>query len=111
MKIPAGIDNGARLRMSREGEAGERGAPPGDLESRRLGQPPMEGDGGCLLRFLGCGLVWGADGSTWAAIVKKHFAGAEWGTERREEESQSDFPSESPAPPSRSVRVEISHLG
>jgi len=31
VKIPAGIDNGARLRMSGEGEAGERGAPSGDL--------------------------------------------------------------------------------
>ncbi|CAD7768605.1 Chaperone protein DnaJ [Candidatus Methanoperedenaceae archaeon GB37] len=31
VKIPAGIDDGARLRMSGEGEAGERGAPPGDL--------------------------------------------------------------------------------
>ncbi len=31
VKIPPGVDNGARLRMSGEGEAGERGAPPGDL--------------------------------------------------------------------------------
>jgi molecular chaperone DnaJ len=31
VKIPAGIDSGARLRIAGEGEAGERGAPPGDL--------------------------------------------------------------------------------
>jgi len=29
--IPAGVDTGARLRVTGEGEAGERGAPPGDL--------------------------------------------------------------------------------
>ncbi len=31
IKIPAGIDDGARLRSSRNGEAGLRGGPPGDL--------------------------------------------------------------------------------
>lgn len=31
VKIPAGIDNGQRLRVSGEGESGERGGPPGDL--------------------------------------------------------------------------------
>ncbi len=31
IKIPPGIDNGARLRIAGEGEAGEAGAPPGDL--------------------------------------------------------------------------------
>jgi molecular chaperone DnaJ len=31
LKIPAGIDNGARLRSTRNGEAGIRGGPPGDL--------------------------------------------------------------------------------
>ena len=29
--IPAGVDTGSRLRITSEGEAGERGAPPGDL--------------------------------------------------------------------------------
>jgi len=31
VKVPAGVDTGHRLRMAREGEAGERGGPPGDL--------------------------------------------------------------------------------
>jgi molecular chaperone DnaJ len=29
--IPAGVDNGTRLRVSKEGDAGQRGGPPGDL--------------------------------------------------------------------------------
>jgi molecular chaperone DnaJ len=31
LKIPAGVDNGSRLRVQNEGEAGGRGGPPGDL--------------------------------------------------------------------------------
>ena len=31
MKIPAGVDNGFRIRVAGEGEAGLRGGPPGDL--------------------------------------------------------------------------------
>lgn len=31
IKVPAGVDNGMRLRMSGYGDAGEGGAPPGDL--------------------------------------------------------------------------------
>jgi len=31
IKVPAGVDNGARLRVANEGEAGAKGGPPGDL--------------------------------------------------------------------------------
>jgi len=31
INIPAGVDNGTRLRVSGEGDAGQRGGPPGDL--------------------------------------------------------------------------------
>lgn len=31
ISIPAGVDNGTRLRVSGEGDAGQRGGPPGDL--------------------------------------------------------------------------------
>ena len=31
INIPAGVDNGTRLRMAGEGEAGENGGPSGDL--------------------------------------------------------------------------------
>ena len=31
VKVPAGVDNGDRIRLSGEGEAGVRGGPPGDL--------------------------------------------------------------------------------
>ena len=31
VKIPAGIDDGSQIRLVSEGEAGQRGAPPGDL--------------------------------------------------------------------------------
>ncbi|NIP75640.1 MAG: molecular chaperone DnaJ, partial [Xanthomonadales bacterium] len=31
VKVPAGVDVGDRIRLSGEGEAGQRGGPPGDL--------------------------------------------------------------------------------
>ncbi|MFM7365571.1 MAG: molecular chaperone DnaJ [Cuspidothrix sp.] len=31
INVPAGVDNGTRLRVSQEGDAGQRGGPPGDL--------------------------------------------------------------------------------
>lgn len=31
IKVPAGVDNGSRLRVSNEGDPGEKGGPPGDL--------------------------------------------------------------------------------
>jgi molecular chaperone DnaJ len=31
VKVPAGVDGGSRIRLSREGEAGRNGGPPGDL--------------------------------------------------------------------------------
>jgi molecular chaperone DnaJ len=40
--VPAGVDNGDRIRLSGEGEMGERGAPPGDLYVQmRVKQHPI----------------------------------------------------------------------
>ncbi len=52
--IPAGVDNGTRLRVSNEGEGGFRGGPPGDLyvEIRVREEPPYERHGQDILAPL-----------------------------------------------------------
>lgn len=47
VKVPAGVDNGDRIRLSGEGEAGRNGGPPGDLyvEVRVREHPIFERDG------------------------------------------------------------------
>lgn len=47
VRIPAGVDNGDRIRLAGEGEAGPAGAPPGDLyvEVRVRPHPIFERDG------------------------------------------------------------------
>ncbi len=47
VKIPAGVDNGDRIRLAGEGEAGPAGTPPGDLyvEVRVRSHPIFERDG------------------------------------------------------------------
>jgi molecular chaperone DnaJ len=51
VKIPAGIEDQTRIRLSGEGEAGEQGAPPGDLycDVRVAGHPLFQRDGSDLL--------------------------------------------------------------
>src|SRR5690606_17007246 len=39
VKIPAGVDTGDRIRLSREGEQGRNGGPPGDLYVDIIVQP------------------------------------------------------------------------
>lgn len=39
VKVPAGVDNGDRIRLSGEGEAGEHGGPPGDLYVQMIVKP------------------------------------------------------------------------
>lgn len=50
VKIPAGVDNGDRIRLSGEGEAGRNGGPPGDLyvEVHVREHPIFERDGSHL---------------------------------------------------------------
>jgi molecular chaperone DnaJ len=50
VKVPAGVDNGDRIRVAGEGEAGRNGGPPGDLyvEIRVREHPIFERDGSHL---------------------------------------------------------------
>ena len=50
VKVPAGVDNGDRIRLAGEGEAGRNGGPPGDLyvEIRVREHPIFERDGSHL---------------------------------------------------------------
>lgn len=54
VSVPAGVDNGTQLRMTGEGEAGERGGPPGDLyiDLRVKPDPRFERDGANLYSEL-----------------------------------------------------------
>ncbi|MBI3187542.1 MAG: molecular chaperone DnaJ, partial [Gammaproteobacteria bacterium] len=51
VKVPPGVDNGDRIRLSGEGEAGENGGPPGDLyvQIHVKPHPIFERDGSNLL--------------------------------------------------------------
>ncbi len=51
VKVPPGVDNGDRIRLSGEGEAGENGGPPGDLyvQIHVKPHPIFERDGSHLL--------------------------------------------------------------
>jgi molecular chaperone DnaJ len=51
VKVPPGVDNGDRIRLSGEGEAGENGGPPGDLyvQIHVRPHPIFERDGANLL--------------------------------------------------------------
>ncbi|MCC5793308.1 MAG: molecular chaperone DnaJ [Chromatiales bacterium] len=51
VKVPPGVDNGDRIRLSGEGEAGQNGGPPGDLyvEIRIRDHPIFEREGANLL--------------------------------------------------------------
>ena len=68
VKIPAGVDTGARLRLSGEGEHGRRGGPPGDLYVVLQVRPHM--------RFR-------RDGSTVLSRVTISYPQAVLGTTRR----------------------------
>ena len=50
VKVPAGVDNGDRIRLSGEGEAGQNGGPPGDLyvDIRVRQHPIFQRDGADL---------------------------------------------------------------
>jgi len=66
VKVPAGVDNGDRIRLSGEGEAGQNGGPPGDLyvDIRVTGHPIFERDGADLSCTVPIAFVTAALGGT-----------------------------------------------
>jgi molecular chaperone DnaJ len=66
IKIPAGVDNGDRVRLSGEGEAGRNGGPPGDLyvEVHVREHPIFERDGAHLSCEVPVSLVCAAVGGS-----------------------------------------------
>jgi len=66
VKVPAGVDEGTRIRLAQEGEAGPRGAPPGDLY---------------IFIHMKPHAVWKRDGTTLFAQVPVSFVTASLGGE------------------------------
>ena len=66
VKVPQGVDNGDRIRLSGEGEAGRNGGPPGDLyvEIRVREHPIFERDGSHLSCEVPVSFVTAALGGT-----------------------------------------------
>jgi len=66
VKVPPGVDNGDRIRLGGEGEAGQNGGPPGDLyvDIRVTGHPIFERDGADLSCIVPIAFVTAALGGT-----------------------------------------------
>jgi len=66
VKVPAGVDNGDRIRLTGEGEAGQNGGPPGDLyvDIRVTNHPIFERDGADLSCAVPIAFVTAALGGT-----------------------------------------------
>ncbi|MFZ5776186.1 MAG: molecular chaperone DnaJ [Thermodesulfobacteriota bacterium] len=66
LKIPAGVDTGARMRLRGEGEGGRKGGPPGDLYVILYVEPHefFQRDGNNILCILPVGMAQAALGAT-----------------------------------------------
>ena len=66
VRIPAGVDDGTRIRLSNEGEAGPRGGPPGDLYIfiHVARHPQFQRDGSNLFARAPIGIATAALGGT-----------------------------------------------
>ena len=66
VKVPPGVDNGDRIRLGGEGEAGQNGGPPGDLyvDIRVTGHPIFDRDGADLSCTAPVAFVMAALGGT-----------------------------------------------